>query len=91
MDLPIIDILGQAQAANQLPETMGLTDREQWIDEVEFYAPGYLAQKAEGHGGEYPLHRLTVPGSVEQVRKRVIDRIRSRPDSGFILFHPTLP
>jgi hypothetical protein len=75
MDLPIIDILCQARAANQLPTTMNLYDREQWINDVELYAPGYLALEAEGRAGEYPLHRLIVPGSVERVRKQVLNRV----------------
>lgn len=89
MDLPIIDILGQAQAADQLPQGLDLSDWEQWMEDVELYAPGYLAQEAEGHGAEYPLHRLIVPSSVGQVKKRVVDRLRSDPRFNF--FHPTQP
>jgi hypothetical protein len=76
MDLPIIDILCQARAANQLPTSMNLCDREQWINDVELYAPGYLALETEGRAGEYPLHRLTVPGPVERVRKQGLNRVQ---------------
>ncbi|KAJ9316147.1 hypothetical protein DTO271D3_3723 [Paecilomyces variotii] len=86
MDLPIIDILCQAKAANQLPTTMNLCDREQWENDAELYAPGYLALEAEGRAGEYPLHRLTVPGSVERVRKQVLNRVQ---DPRFKFLAPT--
>ncbi|KAJ6103223.1 hypothetical protein N7486_005650 [Penicillium sp. IBT 16267x] len=89
MDLPIIDILCQANAANQLPPTMNLCDREQWMDDVELYAPGYLALEAEGRAGEYHLDRLTVPGSVERVKKHVLNRLQSDPR--FTFFPPTFP
>jgi len=88
-DLPIIDILCQANAANKLPRTMNLCDREQWMEDVELYAPGYLALEAEGRAGEYHLDRLTVPGSVERVKNQVLDRLQSDPRSTFFLplFH----
>lgn len=89
MDLPVIDILCQAKAANQLPTTMNLCDREQWMNDVELYAPGYLVLEAEGRAGEYPLHRLTVPGSVEGVKKQVLNRVQSDPR--FTFLPPTFP
>ena len=33
---------------------MNLCDREEWMDDVEIYAPGYLVLEAEGRPGKYP-------------------------------------
>jgi hypothetical protein len=86
MDRPVVDILCQAKDANQLPNSMILCDREQWTSDVELYAPGYLALEAEGHGGDYPLSRLTVPD--ENVKKQVMIRVQdpnfSHPHFSFI-------
>jgi hypothetical protein len=76
MDLPIIDILCQAKDATQLPNSMVLCDREQWTSDVELYAPGYLALEAEGRGGEYPLTSLTVPASIESIKKQVMIKVQ---------------
>ncbi|KAJ5665112.1 uncharacterized protein N7477_007560 [Penicillium maclennaniae] len=80
MDLPIIDILCQAKAADQLPQTMNLSYREQWMEDVELYAPGYLALEAEGRAGEYSLHRLTRPDSVGTTKKQIWNRLRADPN-----------
>lgn len=80
MDLPIIDILCQAKAADQLPQTMNLSYREQWMEDVELYAPGYLALEAEGRAGEYSLHRLTEPDSVGTTRKTIWNRLQADPN-----------
>ncbi|KAJ5131222.1 uncharacterized protein N7515_007261 [Penicillium bovifimosum] len=61
MGLPIIDILCQAKAADQLSKAMKSSYREKWVEDVELYAPGYLALEAEGRAGEYSLDRLTLP------------------------------
>ncbi|KAJ5934396.1 hypothetical protein N7466_003943 [Penicillium verhagenii] len=88
MDLPIIDILCQAKDVNQLPKSMALCDREQWISDVELYAPGYLALEAEGRGGEYPLSNLTTPASIESIQKQVMINVQdpsfTHPDFSFI-------
>lgn len=80
IDLPIIDILYQAKAADQLPQTMDLSYREQWMEDVELYAPGYLALEAEGRAGEYSLHRLTDPESVDMTRKTSWNRLQANPN-----------
>ncbi|KAJ6107423.1 hypothetical protein N7523_008746 [Penicillium sp. IBT 18751x] len=80
MDLPIIDILCQAKAADQLPATMNLIYREQWIEDVELYAPGYLALEAEGRAGEYSLHRLSKQDSVGATKKRIWNMLRADPN-----------
>ncbi|KAJ5443400.1 uncharacterized protein N7458_007272 [Penicillium daleae] len=80
MDLPIIDILCQAKAADQLPQTMDLSYREQWMEDVELYAPGYLALEADGRAGEYSLHRLTDPESVDMTRKTIWNRLQANPN-----------
>ncbi|KAJ5887549.1 hypothetical protein N7495_007590 [Penicillium taxi] len=88
MDLPIIDILCQAKDANQLPNSMVLCDREQWTSDVEPYAPGYLALEAEGRGGEYPLTSLTIPASIESIKKQVMIKMQdpsfTQPHFSFI-------
>jgi hypothetical protein len=84
MGLPIIDILCQAKDAGQLPLTMDLSYREQWMEDVELYAPGYLALEAKGHAGDYSLHRLTKPESVARTEKQ----IWKRPRADQILFAP---
>jgi adenylate cyclase len=71
MDLPIIDILCQGKAANQLPQTMDLSYREQWMEDIELYAPGYLALEAEGRAGGYSLHRLTRPDSIGTTKEQI--------------------
>ncbi|KAL4869571.1 hypothetical protein BDV12DRAFT_196198 [Aspergillus spectabilis] len=71
MGLPILDILCQAKEANQLPTNLALCDREQWQEDLELYAPGYLALEAQGLGGEYDLSQLTEPDMVEGTRKRI--------------------
>ena len=72
MDLPVVDILCRAKEADQLPNTMFLCDREQWTQDVELYAPGYLALEAEGRGGEYPLTSLIAPNDIPGITKQVM-------------------
>ncbi|KAF3398494.1 hypothetical protein F1880_005764 [Penicillium rolfsii] len=85
MDLPIVDIFCQAKAADQLPQMMNLSYREQWIEDIELYAPGYLALEAEGRAGEYPLNRLTDPDSFDMKRKTIWNRLQANPN----LFAPS--
>ncbi len=59
---------------------MDLSYREQWIEDVELYAPGYLALEAEGRAGEYSVHRLTRPGSVERTKKQIWNRLLAGPN-----------
>lgn len=80
MDLPIIDILHQAKAAGQLPSTMDLSYREQWMEDIELYAPGYLALEAEGRAGEYSLQHLSRPSSVEGTKKKIWKRLEADPN-----------
>ncbi|KAJ5223957.1 hypothetical protein N7468_008499 [Penicillium chermesinum] len=63
------------QDANQLPNSMILCDREQWTNDVELYAPGYLALEAEGLGGEYPFTSLAAPESVGSIKKQVMTKV----------------
>jgi hypothetical protein len=80
MDLPIIDILCQAKAANQLPQTISLSYREQWMEDVELYAPGYLALEAEGRAGEYSLYRLTNVDTIGKTTKAIWKRLQAHPN-----------
>ncbi|KAJ5918691.1 hypothetical protein N7454_009835 [Penicillium verhagenii] len=91
MDLPIIELLCQAQTAKQLPSTMDLCDREQWMDDIELYAPGYLLFEREGRAGEYPLHRLTDPSSVDGAKKKILDRLRATCDPRFTFYSTEFP
>jgi hypothetical protein len=58
MDLPILDILEHAKAANQLLDTMSLCNLEDWREDVEVYAPGYLELEAAGRSLYYDLRNL---------------------------------
>ena len=70
MDLPIVDILLSVAEPNcrLAPHTI-YCDREQFEQDIEFYAPGYLALEAVGKGGEYDLNRLTEPDEIPFDRK----------------------
>ncbi|RLL98056.1 hypothetical protein CFD26_101647 [Aspergillus turcosus] len=84
MDLPILDILCNTQAANQLVNDMVLCDRDQWKDDVELYAPGYLALEAAGRGGEYDFNLLASPDVIGRYTKpRVLEKLRSGADPRF--------
>jgi hypothetical protein len=91
MDLPILDILCNAQAANQLVIDMLLCDRDQWKEDVELYAPGYLALEAAGRGGEYDFNLLASPDVIGRYMKpRMLEKLRSGADPRFT-FLPNLP
>lgn len=91
MDLPILDILCNAQAENQLVSDMVLCDRDQWKDDVELYAPGYLAVEAAGRGGEYDFNLLVSPDVIGCYKKpRVLEKLWSGADPRF-MFLPHLP
>lgn len=80
MDLPIHGILDHAKTSNQLnQEWMDLCDREDWREDIERYAPGYMVLEAAGNGADYDLSRLSVPLTIEGMKKRVLDRLHSDP------------
>lgn len=77
MDLPIHDILDHAKTSNQLnQEWMDLCDREDWREDIERYAPEYIVLEA---AADYDLGRLSVPLTIEGMKKRVLDRLHSDP------------
>lgn len=80
MDLPIHGILDHAKTSNQLnQEWMDLCNREDWREDIERYAPGYMVLEAAGNGADYDLSRLSVPLTIEGMKKRVLDRLHSDP------------
>lgn len=83
MDLPILDILSQARAANQLSSDIDLCDRGQWKEDIELYAPGYLAFEEAGRGAEYDLTRLAAPNEIAGAKKRVWQKLRTGQVPGF--------
>lgn len=84
MDLPILDILCNAQAANELVGEMVLGDRDQWKEDVERYAPGFLALEAIGRGAEYDLNLLTPGGDLGGgVKRRMLRKMASGVDPRF--------
>jgi hypothetical protein len=91
MDLPILDILCNAQAANQLVGDMDICDRDQWKEDVEVYAPGYLTLEAAGRGGEYDLNLLASPDVYGSYKKaRMWEKFRSGADPRFT-YLPNMP
>lgn len=85
MDLPILDILCNAQAANQLVGDMPICDRDQWKEDVEVYAPGYLALEAAGRGAEYDLSLLAFLKDIGGYKKsRIWEKFRSGADPRFV-------
>jgi hypothetical protein len=91
MDLPILDILCNAQAANQLVGDMDICDRDQWKEDVEVYAPGYLTLEAAGRGGEYDLNFLASPDVIGDYKKsRMWEKFRSGADPRF-KYLPNMP
>lgn len=70
MDLPILDILESVVGLNA-PD---LDYRKQWEEDVELYAPGYLALEAAGKGGEYDLNCLTAPIEIPDGLKAVYQK-----------------
>ncbi|KAF7118667.1 hypothetical protein CNMCM5793_008205 [Aspergillus hiratsukae] len=77
MDLPILDILQHAKAANQLFGTMNLCALEDWKEDIEVYASGYLALEAAGRGLDYDLRNLVAPEEVMMRRKPALRRLLS--------------
>ncbi|GAQ03702.1 hypothetical protein ALT_1023 [Aspergillus lentulus] len=78
MDLPILDILCNAQAADELVGEMALGDRDQWEEDVERYAPGFLALEAIGRVAEYDLSLLTPGGDLGGgVKRRMLGKMAS--------------
>ncbi|RDW64344.1 uncharacterized protein DSM5745_09755 [Aspergillus mulundensis] len=77
MDLPILDIVCHASEANQLPSDISLSTREQWAEDIELYAPGYLALEEAGRGAEYDFSRFSVPRDIAGVQKRVWEKLKA--------------
>ncbi|GFF76635.1 hypothetical protein IFM62136_09368 [Aspergillus lentulus] len=77
MDLPILDILEHAKAANQLLDTMSLCNLKDWREDVEVYAPGYLELEAAGRGLSYDLRNLVSPEEVMMRTKPAMQRLLS--------------
>jgi hypothetical protein len=76
MDLPIVDILASVAESNGPPAPHTIyCDREQFEQDVELYAPGYLALEATGKGGEYDLRCLTEPDEIPFDRKPAYQRM----------------
>lgn len=85
MDLPILDILDHEKATQQLIVDIDVCNREDWEEDVERYAPGYLALEAAGHGSEYDLGRLAGP-SETNVKKKVLKRLAAGSDPRMTIF-----
>jgi hypothetical protein len=77
MDLPILDILEHAKAANQLLDTLSLCNLKDWREDVEVYAPGYLELEAAGRGLSYDLRNLVSPEEVLMRTKPAMQRLLS--------------
>jgi hypothetical protein len=56
MDGPILDILDTALDLSQVVDMD--CDRDQFAEDIELYAPGYLGLEAAGCAGEYDVARL---------------------------------
>lgn len=80
MDLPILDILDHEKATQQLVVRIDVCNREDWEEDVERYAPGYLALEAASHGSDYDFGRLARPGETNNVRKKVVKRLAAGSD-----------
>ncbi|KAL4901081.1 hypothetical protein BDW74DRAFT_182180 [Aspergillus multicolor] len=91
MDLSILSILSQAAATNQLPSDIDLCDREQWTEDIDLYAPAYLALEEAGRGAEYDLSRLAAPNEIEGVQKRVWEKLKAGDVLGFTYLPNVLP
>ncbi|KAJ6155224.1 hypothetical protein N7470_005790 [Penicillium chermesinum] len=61
----------QAKSISKRAKPLG----QQWTNDVELYAPGYLALEAEGLGGEYPFTSLAAPESVGSIKKQVMTKV----------------
>lgn len=77
MDLPMLDILQHAKAANQLFGGMNLCTLKDWKEDIEVYAPGHLALEAAGRGLEYDLRNLVSPEEVMMRTKPALRRLLS--------------
>lgn len=56
MDDPILDILETALDLSEMVDMDG--DRDQFAEDIELYAPGYLELEAAGRAAEYDVERL---------------------------------
>lgn len=56
MDDPILDILETALDLSEMVDMDG--DRDQFAEDIELYAPGYLEMEAMGRAEEYDVARL---------------------------------
>ena len=56
MDDPILDILETALDLSEMVDMDG--DRDQFAEDIELYAPGYLELEAAGRAAEYDVARL---------------------------------
>jgi hypothetical protein len=77
MDLPILEILQHAKDTNQLFGDMNLCTLEDWKEDIEAYAPGYLALEAVGRGLDYDLGNLVSPEDVMMRTKPALRRLLS--------------
>lgn len=73
MDLPILDLL--ESVGGMAPPDVDY--HKQWQEDVELYAPGYLAVEAARQGGEYDLNRLTplieIPVRLKAVYQKLLE------------------
>lgn len=56
MDDPILDILETALDLSEMVDMDG--DRDQFAEDIELFAPGYLALETAGRAAEYDVERL---------------------------------
>ncbi|RDW76858.1 uncharacterized protein DSM5745_06850 [Aspergillus mulundensis] len=70
MTLPIVDILEGAKARGEF--LFGFDgDREAWTEDIEIYAPGYLAMEAAGNEADYDHARLIDPMEAYDIRREM--------------------
>ncbi|GFF59040.1 hypothetical protein IFM51744_09773 [Aspergillus udagawae] len=70
MILPVIDILEGAKARRKF--LFGFDGaRDDWMEDIEIYAPGYLEMEAAGNEADYDQARLIEPGDAYDIRTRI--------------------
>jgi hypothetical protein len=70
MILPVIDILEGAKARRKF--LFGFDgSRDDWMEDIEIYAPGYLEMEAAGNEADYDQARLIEPGDAYDIRTRI--------------------